>query len=174
MAPAPNPIRPPAGAEIPRTDTVAVIFVGAGFKPVPTSIPTVMYLSSQVCGTVASSAIALGRVWAGASGGSGYRLVRPRGPAPSWVRNTTPYVDDPRIDQDIPKHQRRSLLDLDRNACRWPVGDPARSGFFFCGAQQLAGKPYCARHWARASAQASAGLMPDEPDSRARRTAQDR
>jgi hypothetical protein len=77
-------------------------------------------------------------------------LVRRRGPVPAWLRDATPYVDDPLVDADIPPAQRRALLDLDRNTCRWPVGDPAGSAFFFCGAQPLAGKPYCARHCARA------------------------
>ena len=28
--------------------------------------------------------------------------------------------------------QRCSLLQLNARTCRWPVGDPARAGFFFC------------------------------------------
>lgn len=31
-------------------------------------------------------------------------------------------------------------------ACCWPLGDPGTSGFHFCGAAALAGKPYCAQH----------------------------
>jgi GcrA cell cycle regulator len=69
---------------------------------------------------------------------------------PAWVRNATPYVDDPRVDADVPHWQRCSLLELSSSTCRWPVGDPARPDFFFCGADPLEGKPYCAAHWTRA------------------------
>ena len=58
--------------------------------------------------------------------------------------------DDACRDAHIPVAQRRSLLQLDSGACRWPVGDPSARDFFFCGAMALVGKPYCAEHCARA------------------------
>ncbi len=97
-------------------------------------------------------------------------LVRPRGRVPAWIHNVTTYVDDPLVDADIPKAERRGLLELDGSACCWPVGDPSASEFFFCGAHRLAGKPYCARHWARAFvARESADALPQD-----HRAAQDR
>ena len=30
--------------------------------------------------------------------------------------------------------------------CAWPLGDPKRIGFHFCGAASVPGKPYCAEH----------------------------
>ncbi|MEA2961186.1 MAG: GcrA cell cycle regulator [Alphaproteobacteria bacterium] len=60
---------------------------------------------------------------------------------PAWVIEAKPYVDDPRVDTDIPLAQRRSLLDLTAGACRWPVGDPSHPDFFFCGAEALRGEP---------------------------------
>lgn len=30
--------------------------------------------------------------------------------------------------------------------CRWPFGDPKRSGFRFCGADAVPGLPYCVGH----------------------------
>jgi GcrA cell cycle regulator len=54
------------------------------------------------------------------------------------------------VDADIPLPQRRSLLELDRHACRWPIGDPRSPDFLFCGAKPRRGKPYCAAHCARA------------------------
>ena len=57
-------------------------------------------------------------------------------PPPAWVIEAKPYVEDPRIDADIPLAQRRSLLELTRGACRWPVGDPSQPDFFFCGASR--------------------------------------
>jgi len=50
------------------------------------------------------------------------------------------------IDNIIPIGQRRSLLDLNEQTCRWPVGDPGSSEFFFCGGNTVPGLPYCAYH----------------------------
>jgi GcrA cell cycle regulator len=36
---------------------------------------------------------------------------------------------------------------LERNDCRWPIGDPRHPDFHFCGAPQVAGRPYCELHW---------------------------
>jgi GcrA cell cycle regulator len=69
---------------------------------------------------------------------------------PTWVATAKPHVDDSAIDLNIPPAQRRSLLELGNESCRWPVGDPARGDFFFCGRQSLAHHPYCADHCARA------------------------
>ena len=41
-------------------------------------------------------------------------------------------------------------MELTDDTCRWPVGDPSTVDFFFCGAQPLPDKPYCAAHCARA------------------------
>jgi hypothetical protein len=38
------------------------------------------------------------------------------------------------------------------NACRYPIGDPQRPDFRFCGCPSVAGKPYCARHFSMAYA----------------------
>jgi GcrA cell cycle regulator len=68
---------------------------------------------------------------------------------PAWLLQADPYVDRPGSDARIPLAQRRALMELDRSTCRWPVGDPADSGFFFCGGRVAAGRPYCPRHCAR-------------------------
>ena len=73
-----------------------------------------------------------------------------KGPLPAWVINARPYVETVGADARIPRHQRRSLLELNDETCSWPVGDPRSSRFFFCGAQPLCNKPYCAAHCARA------------------------
>lgn len=54
------------------------------------------------------------------------------------------------LDADIPFGQRRSLLELTSKTCKWPVGNPSMPGFFFCGADPVEGKSYCACHAARA------------------------
>jgi hypothetical protein len=88
---------------------------------------------------------------------------------PAWVIEAKPYVDDPRVDADIPLAQRRSLLDLTAGACRWPVGDPSHPDFFFCGAEALRGELYCAAHRARAY-KSAAETIPGAASPRRRRT----
>lgn len=43
--------------------------------------------------------------------------------------------------------KNKTLLELEANECRWPLGDPRQEGFHFCGAQQVLGRPYCIQHW---------------------------
>jgi len=50
------------------------------------------------------------------------------------------------IENIIPLGQRRTLLELNEDTCRWPIGDPGSADFFFCGGQSLTGLPYCAHH----------------------------
>ena len=76
-------------------------------------------------------------------------LWRPRS-VPSWVLEARPSVDDPGRDVDIPRLQRRTFAQLNRAACRWPIGDPSHPDFFFCGAPRSAGKPFCPAHCERA------------------------
>ena len=35
---------------------------------------------------------------------------------------------------------------LATKGCRWPFGDPGNEDFYFCGAKQDPGKPYCLEH----------------------------
>jgi len=39
-----------------------------------------------------------------------------------------------------------ALQDLETGDCRWPVGDPKRGPFGFCGCAQEPDSPYCADH----------------------------
>ena len=41
----------------------------------------------------------------------------------------------------------KKLLDLEKNDCRWPIGEPRHPDFHFCGAPQIDGRPYCELHW---------------------------
>ena len=41
----------------------------------------------------------------------------------------------------------KKLLDLEKGDCRWPIGEPRRPDFHFCGAPQIADRPYCELHW---------------------------
>jgi GcrA cell cycle regulator len=42
--------------------------------------------------------------------------------------------------------QRCSLLDLGAHGCRWPLSDPGKADFGFCGNDAVAGVSYCAGH----------------------------
>jgi len=46
--------------------------------------------------------------------------------------------------------QRKTVQTLERNDCRWPIGDPQHADFHFCGARRLPGRPYCQAHLAAA------------------------
>ncbi len=44
------------------------------------------------------------------------------------------------------KAKRLSLMELTERTCKWPIGDPATTDFWFCGLGTQAGKPYCEAH----------------------------
>ncbi len=56
-------------------------------------------------------------------------------------------------DNDIALEQRKQLIELTNETCRFPCGDVGTPEFFFCGALEAdcsGGKPYCRLHTARA------------------------
>jgi len=50
------------------------------------------------------------------------------------------------VDNVVPMGQRRNILELTEETCRWPIGDPGSVEFFFCGGQTTSGLPYCSFH----------------------------
>ncbi|MDQ0455228.1 GcrA family cell cycle regulator [Rhizobium paknamense] len=46
----------------------------------------------------------------------------------------------------LPISKRLSLTDLTERTCKWPVGDPMKEDFHFCGCDSTEGSPYCAYH----------------------------
>ena len=60
--------------------------------------------------------------------------------------DTDPEPEPELIENIIPIGQRRTLLQLNEDTCRWPIGDPATPDFFFCGGKPLDGLPYCHYH----------------------------
>lgn len=46
----------------------------------------------------------------------------------------------------IESHMEVTLQELTSNTCRWPLGDPRRSDFRFCGCPVRKGSPYCSEH----------------------------
>lgn len=80
------------------------------------------------------------------------RIVRPRTRhvatsllAAAALGRSPGYVE-PVIDIVIPVEQRRSLVELTDKTCRWPIGDPGKEDFYFCGGHPHSDKPYCAYH----------------------------
>jgi GcrA cell cycle regulator len=51
---------------------------------------------------------------------------------------------------EIPESQRLTLLQLNEQTCKWPIGDPLTADFFFCGGHAEENKPYCEFHSRRA------------------------
>ena len=48
---------------------------------------------------------------------------------------------------EVEKTARKiSLMELTERTCKWPIGDPATSDFWFCGLPVQQGKPYCEAH----------------------------
>lgn len=48
---------------------------------------------------------------------------------------------------EIEKIARRiGLLELTERVCKWPIGDPDKEDFAFCGLPAVPGKPYCVHH----------------------------
>src|SRR5262245_18187370 len=50
------------------------------------------------------------------------------------------------VDTLIETTQRCSLLELAGGRCRWPLSDPGKADFGFCGNDAIAGFSYCAGH----------------------------
>lgn len=56
-------------------------------------------------------------------------------------------------DLEIPRHQRKAFEQLKPGMCKFPVGSPKDSDFFFCGAQCDRMAPYCDAHAKRCGGQ---------------------
>ena len=46
----------------------------------------------------------------------------------------------------IPMSERVTIMELRDQMCRWPLGDPGREDFRFCGSRVGPGGPYCSHH----------------------------
>jgi GcrA cell cycle regulator len=78
-----------------------------------------------------------------------------KSPSPPSVPKPTLPIDLP--DEMTPTQQRQQLLELGNCSCRWPIGTPGHSDFFFCGGEEAdfaAGRSYCKRHTLRAKSEA--------------------
>jgi GcrA cell cycle regulator len=64
-------------------------------------------------------------------------------PAPAPELEVAPL---PEIDNVVPIGERCTIMELKEYSCRWPVGDPGKEDFRYCGARSATGLPYCAYH----------------------------
>ena len=71
---------------------------------------------------------------------------RPETAAPAEAPEKAPALPaKPAIARLVPATQREPAITSNQPCC-WPVGEPGRAGFHFCGASALLGKPYCGDH----------------------------
>jgi GcrA cell cycle regulator len=54
--------------------------------------------------------------------------------------------DTPAEDVVVPLSERVTIMELREYMCRWPMGDPTKPEFRFCGGRSLTGLPYCSHH----------------------------
>jgi GcrA cell cycle regulator len=45
-----------------------------------------------------------------------------------------------------PKSRRATILMLSERICKWPIGDPSKADFHFCGCPSQSSSPYCDYH----------------------------
>ena len=50
------------------------------------------------------------------------------------------------IDKDFEPENPKQLEELDENSCKWPIGHPDESKFYFCGRSSLKDFSYCKLH----------------------------
>ncbi|KAA0699409.1 GcrA cell cycle regulator [Neorhizobium sp. P12A] len=46
----------------------------------------------------------------------------------------------------VPISRRLGLTELTERTCKWPVGDPLKDDFYFCGCESPDSSPYCTYH----------------------------
>ncbi|MDQ0392573.1 GcrA family cell cycle regulator [Labrys monachus] len=87
--------------------------------------------------------------------------LRPQAPTPVIRGNTalapqlTPLAAveeqaEPKLrpveDVVVPMSERVTIMELREHMCRWPLGDPGREDFRFCGSRVGVQGPYCSHH----------------------------
>ena len=65
-------------------------------------------------------------------------------PAPDFPLNPLPSAAPQPVALAV--SERVTIMDLRDSMCRWPMGDPTKPDFRFCGARSITGLPYCSQH----------------------------
>lgn len=50
------------------------------------------------------------------------------------------------VNTGAPVSKRATILMLNDRVCKWPIGDPSKEDFHFCGCPSEQGSPYCTYH----------------------------
>ena len=95
-----------------------------------------------------------------------YAQRRPSKPPPraARVNASTLQIYMPRPPRDLPPVTEESeafdrermrvgltaIVELEDHSCRWPIGDPQRADFGYCGTRAVPSQPYCKHHTHRA------------------------
>ena len=61
-------------------------------------------------------------------------------------KSNTPVLMSAPLKPSNKKHKIVEMMDLKKDMCRWPLGDPRSSDFSFCGCETFKNKPYCLTH----------------------------
>lgn len=66
-------------------------------------------------------------------------------PSRSEIRSVIPEPDSiaPLV---LDSGDKTTVNTIKNNMCKWPIGDPAKDDFHFCGQPAMVGKSYCAHH----------------------------
>lgn len=86
-----------------------------------------------------------------------------------FAARVEPVVPGPEL--VIPAAERKGVVDLQPDDCRWPIGDPLKPDFTFCNRKSVQGLPYCEHHARRAylppkpKPAANQIIVADEPES---------
>jgi GcrA cell cycle regulator len=81
---------------------------------------------------------------AGAPRGERIRLPSPpRAPMRAHIPQTPIVEEEPIVLDD---GNFATVLTINDRMCRWPIGDPSKHEFHFCGRKPKSGSPYCDAH----------------------------
>jgi GcrA cell cycle regulator len=70
-------------------------------------------------------------------------VLAPIRPAVVEEQSVAVHVDEEVV---VPLSERVTIMELRESMCRWPMGDPTKPDFRFCGVRSVAGLPYCGHH----------------------------
>lgn len=75
-------------------------------------------------------------------------VKKPKEPPKAVDPRPTPIIKSKPKAVVIPLTGRVALMDLGNFDCRFPIGDPVKEGFGFCGVRAKSGSAYCSEHHA--------------------------
>ncbi len=82
------------------------------------------------------------------------RVIKTKAKAPikSIIKTKKTSSDKQKINKKTTPSKIIGIMDLKKEMCRWPLGDPRSSDFSFCGNPTFKSKPYCLTHCTEAYA----------------------